>query len=79
MNTLLVILGLILGAIGCMMLFFMDYAKEEPRLGSVIHLAIALIFVMTGFFMFGYYIKDDNGSFSSNDYNLKTEVRQEIK
>ena len=79
MNSfLIIILGLILGTTGSMMLFFMDYAKETPKLKSVAHLAIALVFVVSGFFMFGYYTKRDTGVFSSSNFHIKIKVRQEI-
>jgi len=78
MNSFLIILlGLILGTIGSMMLFFMDYKNTNPNLNSVCHLAIALTFTIVGFFLFGFNLGNKK-SFSSSDYVLKTEVRQKI-
>ena len=78
MNSFLIILlGLILGTIGSMMLFFMDYKNTDPNLNSVCHLAIALTFTIVGFFLFGFNLGNKN-FFSSSDYVLKTEVRQEF-
>jgi len=77
MNSFLIILlGLILGTIGSMMLFFMDYKNTDPNLNSVCHLAIALTFTIVGFFLFGFNLGNKN-FFSSSDYVLKIEVRQE--
>ena len=78
MNSFLIILlGLILGTIGSMMLFFMDYKNTDPNLKSVSRLFVALVFTVVGFFMFGFNLKTEK-SFSSSDYVLKTEVRQKI-
>ena len=78
MNSFLIILlGLILGTIGSMMLFFMDYKNTDPNLKSVSRLFVALVFTVVGFFMFGFNLKTEK-SFSSSNYVLKTELRQEF-
>jgi len=76
--TWLIILFLIMGAVGVFLLFFMDYANTKPRLGSVLHLFLAIGLTVVGFIEFGIFIQKDGGSVKCSAYEIKTEVRQEV-
>ena len=73
----MILLCLFIGAVGCIMLFSMDYIKEQPTVKSLLHVSLALTFVVVGFSLFGKQIGKKE-LISSENYKIKSEIHLNI-